>query len=97
MVTFAAGVYCLLLFDSGNHPFERLVFEAAAALGTVGLSHDITPDLTMPGKIVIMILMFIGRLGVVALALGAVALYHDISHDKHLLPKEEIKEEDIVL
>jgi trk system potassium uptake protein TrkH len=97
MATFAAGIYCLLLFDSGNHPFERIVFEVAAALGTVGLSHDITPELSTAGKIVIMLLMFVGRLGVVALALGAVALYHDISHDKHLTVKEEVKEEDIVL
>ena len=50
------------------------------------------------GKIVIMMLMFIGRLGVVALALGAVALYHDISHDKHLPgEEEEVDESDIVL
>jgi trk system potassium uptake protein TrkH len=97
MATFAIGLYCLLLFESTVHPFERLVFEVAAALGTVGLSHDITPDLSMAGKIVIMLLMFIGRLGVVALALGAVALYHDISHNKHLQVQEEVKENDIVL
>jgi trk system potassium uptake protein TrkH len=93
MMTFAVGLYCLLLFESSAHPFERIVFEAAAALGTVGLSHDITSDLSTAGKIVIMLLMFIGRLGVVALALGAVALYHDISHDKHSFHKED----DIVL
>ena len=97
MITFAAGTYCLLCFDS--HSFESIVFEVASALGTVGWSHGITSDLSSAGKIVIMLLMFIGRLGVVALALGAVALYQDISRDpddadEELLP---IEESDIVL
>ena len=79
MMTFAAGTYCLLLFES--HSFESIMFEVASALGTAGLSQGITPDLSAKGKIVIMLLMFVGRLGVVSLALGAVALYHDISYD----------------
>jgi len=100
MVIFAVGAYCLLIFDS--HPFEYVVLEVASALGTVGLSHGITSELSVMGKIVIMSLMFIGRLGVVSLALGAVALYRDISQDQeqgatgdttHLTPKED----DIVL
>lgn len=98
MITFAAGTYCLLCSDS--HSFENIVFEVASALGTVGWSHGITPELSAAGKIVVMLLMFIGRLGIIALALGAVALYHDISHDTD--ESEEtvsppIQESDIVL
>jgi len=78
MITFAVGTYCLLLFESQFHPFEYVVFEAIGALGTSGLSFGITPDLSIEGKIIIMVLMFVGRLGVVSLTLGAVALYHDI-------------------
>jgi trk system potassium uptake protein TrkH len=97
MITFAMGVYCLLLFDT--QPFEYVVFEVASALGTGGLSYGITPDLSIAGKIVIMILMYIGRLGVVSLALGAVALYRDILHEPEESdkPKPPIKEDDIVL
>jgi trk system potassium uptake protein TrkH len=104
MITFSIGTYCLLLWES--HPFEAIVIEVVAALGTAGLSHSITPDLTTAGKFVIMLLMYIGRLGVVALALGAVALYHDISHDLHVRFGENVdneetsqvpKESDIVL
>lgn len=105
MIIFALGTYFLLLVET--HPFEYVVFEAVAALGTVGLSHGITPDLTVQGKVIIMIMMYIGRLGVVALALGAVALYQDIMSEvkvelnpkvKPELPSSPpIKEDDIVL
>ena len=104
MTTFALGTYFLLLFDSNS--FESIVFEVASALGTVGLSYGITSELSSEGKIVVMLLMYIGRLGVLSLALGAIALYHDISHDLHIFHKEEpappepappTQEEDIVL
>lgn len=38
-------------------------FEAVSALGTVGLSVGITPDLPVPGQIVVTGLMFLGRVG----------------------------------
>ena len=38
-------------------------FEVVSALGTVGLSTGITPYLSAGGKVVIILLMFIGRLG----------------------------------
>ena len=38
-------------------------FEVASAFATVGLSIGGTPSLTAPGKILIMILMFLGRVG----------------------------------
>jgi len=55
------GVYLLDL--SENTPFEKNFFEAASALGTVGLSMGITSGLTSLGKMIIIILMFIGRIG----------------------------------
>lgn len=51
----------LLMFE--NHPLSSLVFEAVSALGTVGLSLGITPELSLPGKIVIILLMYWGRVG----------------------------------
>jgi len=81
MMTFAIGTYCLLIFEPLS--FESIVFEVASALGNVGMSHGITSELSAGGKIVIMLLMFIGRVGIVSLALSAVSLYHDISHDQN--------------
>ena len=98
LTTFALGTYCLLLF--APHSFESIVFEVASALGTVGLSYGITSELPIAGKIVVMLLMYIGRLGVLSLALGAIALYHDMSHDRrihHQIEEEPPKEDDIVL
>ncbi|MBD3290646.1 hypothetical protein GF337_17705, partial [candidate division KSB1 bacterium] len=53
--------------------FLEILFEVVSAFGTVGLSMGITSSLTTFGKIVISLVMFIGRLGplTVALAIGA--------------------------
>lgn len=40
------------------------VFEAVSAFGTVGLTLGLTPHLNLIGKVVIMALMFIGRVGI---------------------------------
>lgn len=58
----------LLLSISEKADFMVIAFEAFSAIGTVGLSMGITPDLSDFGKIVIILLMFIGRIGPVALA-----------------------------
>lgn len=47
-----------------------LLFEVASALGTTGLSTGITPQLSDGGKITIILLMFIGRLGPLTIALA---------------------------
>ncbi|MFH1460314.1 MAG: TrkH family potassium uptake protein [Candidatus Omnitrophota bacterium] len=43
--------------------FRDLIFEVVSAFGTVGLSCGITGSLHVPGKLLITILMFLGRLG----------------------------------
>ena len=47
--------------------FIQLLFEVISAFGTVGLSTGITPDLSGAGKLVIILVMFIGRLGAMTL------------------------------
>ncbi len=61
-------LFSFLLSYSENFSFERILFEVASALGTVGLSTGITGDLSSIGKILIIILMFIGRVGVLTFA-----------------------------
>jgi trk system potassium uptake protein TrkH len=56
----------LLLTATEKHLFLPLLFEVVAALGTVGLSTGITPDLSTAGRITIIITMMIGRLGPLA-------------------------------
>jgi trk system potassium uptake protein TrkH len=57
---------CYLLALTESLPFEGLLFESASALGTVGLSTGITALLTPIGKLILIGLMFIGRLGPLA-------------------------------
>lgn len=45
------------------HAFDKLLFEAVSAFGTVGLTLGITPQLTVIGKLLITILMYVGRIG----------------------------------
>jgi trk system potassium uptake protein len=53
----------LLLSVTENLPLFSILFETVSAFGTVGLSTGITPDLSIPGRIIILVTMFIGRLG----------------------------------
>ncbi|MFG0284291.1 MAG: TrkH family potassium uptake protein [Phycisphaerales bacterium JB039] len=50
--------------------FLPVVFEAASAIGTVGLSMGITGELTAPGKLVIITLMLAGRCGPLTIGLA---------------------------
>jgi trk system potassium uptake protein TrkH len=49
--------------------FRQLSFETLSAFGTVGLSMGITEALSGPGKVVVMLTMFGGRVGIISLAL----------------------------
>jgi trk system potassium uptake protein TrkH len=66
-----AGTF-MLTFTEGSD-LRALLFECTSALGTVGLSCGITGALTAYGKLIIIALMFVGRIGV--LTFGIVLLY----------------------
>lgn len=66
-----AGIFVLTLTEPmalreagmRENIFMSLQFEVLSAFGTVGLSTGVTPHLTEAGRLVIMALMFVGRLG----------------------------------
>jgi len=60
----------LLLSISEKFSFIQIYFETISAFGTVGLSTGVTPYLSDFGKIVVMICMFIGRLGPLTMVLA---------------------------
>jgi trk system potassium uptake protein TrkH len=68
LIMFLAGTILVLLVQ--GQAFEDVVFETASALGTVGLSRGITGDLVPFGKIVVILLMFIGRVGPITFGLA---------------------------
>ena len=62
----SVAVVCLCLIEP-EYDFLALFFEAVSAFGTVGLSTGITPELSDAGKLVIILVMFAGRVGVFTL------------------------------
>ncbi len=58
------------LAGTQTQPLERIVFEISSAIGTVGLSMGVTPTLDPFGKYVVILMMFIGRVGPLTLALS---------------------------
>ena len=79
----SSGILLLLQTQS----FEDVLFEAASALGTVGISRGITSDLTTWSKLVVIVLMFIGRVG--ALSFG-IALFTNESTETILEVEEDV-------
>ncbi|APM39726.1 TrkH family potassium uptake protein [Clostridium kluyveri] len=73
-------VYIILIFISAlilgvtekDESLETIIFECISAIGTSGLSFGTTPDLSIIGKIVIIISMFFGRLGGLTIILSMI-------------------------
>lgn len=63
----------ILLLQITGLPMRDVLFETVSAFGTVGLSTGITADLPAAGQLVIVVLMFVGRLGPITLV-SALAL-----------------------
>lgn len=77
-----------LITITNDFKFENILFEVASALGTVGISTGITGDINVFGKLVIIMLMFIGRLGVLTFGL---AIWSKTNQEENLnVLKEDI-------
>ena len=87
-------MYLALFFGGGvfisiyeNLPLSSCLYEAASAVGTVGLSLGITPHLHIPSQMVLIALMYLGRVG------GLTLIYATVSSKKNgdgKLPQEKI-------
>ncbi|WP_225048204.1 TrkH family potassium uptake protein [Lacticaseibacillus kribbianus] len=60
----------VLHFTEDHKPVLDLLFEVASATGTVGLTTGLTPGLSVAGKLIIALCMFIGRLSPLTLAVA---------------------------
>ncbi len=65
-MTLLAGSFIISFTDS-VFGFSDILFEAVSAFGTVGLTTGITPEISVFGRIVLMALMFFGRIGVITI------------------------------
>jgi Trk-type K+ transport system membrane component len=64
------GVATLLLLTVSDFGLDVVLFEAISAFATVGLSTGITADLPASGQLILVALMFLGRVGTVTVATG---------------------------
>ncbi len=67
LLVVCSGTFLLCILEP-EFSFMQLIFEVTSAFGTVGLSTGITPELGSLSKLVIVLIMFTGRLGAFTLA-----------------------------
>lgn len=80
------GIALIAHFDP-NLSLEKISFECISAYGTAGLSLGITANLTTASKIVLIAVMFIGRISMLSLV---IAIFKKVKHKNYSYPKEEI-------
>ena len=68
LIVLMTSVLLLLVFDHGS--FIESCYECVSALATVGLTKGLTPNLTIAGKVIIIITMYLGRVGPISMAIG---------------------------
>lgn len=66
----------MILLAVTHFPLSDVLFETISAFATVGLSTGITPRLPASGQFVIIVLMFVGRIGTITVA-SALAMSHE--------------------
>lgn len=83
-----SGILALSITENSNYfTMSDIMFEAASALGTVGLTTGITSLLTTAGKLIIIVMMLIGRLGPLTLL---AALTFNLKPARYNYPQEAV-------
>jgi len=75
LIVIGISVFLLSIFDSDKN-LTQLAFESVSAFGTVGLSLGITGALSDPGKMIIILTMFIGRVSMLTILVAFFATYN---------------------
>ena len=84
IILFFAGGIAISVYE--NIPIQKCLFETASAIGTVGLSTGITASLSAFSKIVLITLMYFGRVGGLTMIFAAARS----SNNSSKLPEEKI-------
>ena len=70
----AGGVLCLVgacaIAGIEDAPFHQCLFEAVSAFGTVGVSMGLTPTLSAASCVILSVMMYMGRVGVLTLGVA---------------------------
>ena len=87
LITIGISILAVLIFEPEGTPLLTVAFECFSAYSTVGSSINYTPSLTEPSKYVIIMTMFIGRIGMLNLMVG---LLRRLNHQFYEYPRENI-------
>ena len=71
-IIFLGIIFFLLLITDGEKDFRALFFESMSAFAIAGLSLGITPEMSQGGRIVLVLAMFVGRIGALTLLIAFV-------------------------
>ena len=81
MLIVMATTILLVLFERQPEMLVDHLYEAASAFATVGVSTGVTPRLSPPSQFVIIVTMFIGRVGPLTLLMGLGGRHADAHYD----------------
>lgn len=87
LLTAFASVMFLSITEDAE--FLQIVYECTSAIGTVGLTRGLTPHLTIPGKLIIIFTMYLGRIGPITMALALNGKKKNIENYR-TLPEEDV-------
>lgn len=77
----------LLAITDGHLDLTKIIFEVVSAFGTVGLSLGITAEFSLAGKWVLIVTMFLGRVGTLTILVG---LFRKMGNFQYYYPTENI-------
>ncbi len=86
LIMLGLSIFLLAYFDK-EKDLLHIAFECFSAFSTVGLSLGVTPHLSDPGKVIIIFVMLVGRVGMLTFI---IALLRKIKHQNYRYPTEEI-------
>lgn len=86
LIVIGTGIVLIAIFDP-EKGLLNIAFESFSAYSTVGLSLGITGSLSSASKIIIILIMFVGRVSMLSII---VALFKKLKHKNYRYPSEEI-------
>jgi Trk-type K+ transport system membrane component len=86
LIVIGSGIVLITFFDP-EKGLLTIAFESFSAYSTVGLSMGITGDLSVYSKIIVIAIMFVGRVSMLSII---VAIFKKIKHKNYRYPSEEI-------
>jgi len=86
LIVIGSGIVLITIFDP-EKGLLNIAFESFSAYSTVGLSLGITADLSTASKLIVISIMFVGRVSMLSII---VAVFKKIKHKNYRYPSEEI-------